>query len=68
VGEDESEDEIVQMVKLAKTLEHPTEAELMPISVCLGNSLYEKTIILDLDETLISAKASFVRKENFNLI
>jgi hypothetical protein len=71
--EDLIDNDLWNMMKFIKKLKQPTEAEIKSKSLELGELLRHKTLIFDLDETLINSQLlskneSDQRNSNFDFI
>ena len=62
------EKEVQSIVKMCQAFAHSNPEELKSREVYLGPSKFGKTIIFDLDETLISAKTQLVLAEKYDVL
>jgi hypothetical protein len=55
--------ELLDLLKYCKSIPISTDEELNLKKIKIGPKFYQKTILLDLDETLVSCESQFVPKE-----
>ena len=57
--------DFMQIIKLCTTIPVPPESELASRKIKIGDQIHPKTIIFDLDETLVSASAHYFSRSKF---